>query len=294
MASDRTGRVWEEVRRALGHFAGRAVTRALPEERFAITPTVRLPEISACGLAVPGKREADWALAAMISQCAMPTAALGSGGMDLASLPVVIASNQALGSVAPSIADDCCAISPGAMSAWDLQRDTPEVPNVHEDVVRLTASDQMIAVMTQDAPSVKTVRMLGKSLPGSERGIDWKLSRTQLRAELAPALRVPLRCEKLVSRAGVPIEQAFTAECRQLAETMQVAESDIALLGVFPHVPLAAVKRLSMSHDGNALEVWLDAERIVRAARLATVTIILGRQRSTGRVAQAIRRGANA
>lgn len=290
MGRDRTGLIWDEIRRALGHFVGRAAIHTLPDDRFGIAPIIRQPSLSACDLARPGEREAEWVPAAQVQSCVMPAAVSGGGGMDLASVPVAVGANQALGAEPPQIADNCCAISPGAIEAWDLERGALEMPEIRDGVVRLEVSDHPLAASKCEAPGVHAVQMLTKLPQDRGRQASWTLPQSRQQSDISSAMRVPLRCEKLPGRSGVAPEQAFALECKQLAAANRTEESDVVLLGVFPHVPLAAVKRLSMAHDGRALEVWLDSERIGRAAKLVTVTIILGRQRTTGQVVQTIRR----
>ena len=88
---------------------------------------------------------------------------------------------------------------------------------------------------------------------------------------------------------GVPAADAFAAEWQLLAQKADVAPSDVFLVGVFPQVPVAAVRRLAL--EEGALCLWLKPEALAAAAagkvpRLAT--LIIGRQRSTGKMIQTV------
>ena len=101
--------------------------------------------------------------------------------------------------------------------------------------------------------------------------------------------QIPLKRAGWPVPKGVPAADAFAAEWRLLAQKAGVAPEDVLLVGVFPQVPVAAVRRLAL--EEGALCLWLKPEALAAAAagkapRLAT--LIVGRQRSTGKMIQTV------
>lgn len=289
MASERQGRVWEEVRRALGRLAGRVHTHSFPESEASITAAVRLSQATVFSSPIPGGKEAESQVPATVRGLSPPEALPGGEGVDLASVLTVIGANRALTGSEPAVRHEPCAVGPARVCTWGISQDGPPTSATQSAPVRLEFGTVVAAPMRWAAPTVHALSAPAVALSPPRRGPGpaWKIPPTRVKSSLVSALRVPLICDCL--NPGATGLQALLPERRLLAAASGVLEADTLLIGVFPHVPLGAVQRLSMSPDGRGLEVWLKPEAAGRMAVHKTVTVVLGRQRSTGRILQTVR-----
>lgn len=99
--------------------------------------------------------------------------------------------------------------------------------------------------------------------------------------------RIPLRRRGLQSPVGVPLSTLFAAEHRCLAETAGLPLSDVTLLGVYPAIPIIAVRRLVVEDEGRQLRLWLKPESWWGCPPPRRITLLIGRQSSTGKMLQA-------
>jgi len=97
----------------------------------------------------------------------------------------------------------------------------------------------------------------------------------------------PLLRRGLQSPVGVPLSTLFSAEHRCLAETVGLPLSDVTLLGVYPAIPIIAVRRLVVEDEGRQLRLWLKPESWWGCPPPRRITLLIGRQSSTGKMLQA-------
>lgn len=292
MAADRTGRIWDEVRRALGRVAGRVATHALPEAQAGIAVSVRRSASTKFAEAEPGVQSADWQPFAQVWGLPSPTASAGGGGIDSATVATVIGIDRALTADAAVVAAARCCWEAPPVHSWSLGRDMPGAPVVRGEPMRFGERPTQKPSVTFDAPSVRAWPVVPTTLPKSQQSpAPWQFRPIRVRAGLAPILRAPITCNRLMAPPGSASSAAFAPERQLLAAASGIPEADVALIGVFPHVPLGAVQKLSVTPDGTALQIWVRPEALDRGRSIPTVTVVLGRQRSTSKMLQAVRRG---
>jgi len=116
-------------------------------------------------------------------------------------------------------------------------------------------------------------------LPGARLG--------QARTGEITLSRVPLSRRSLEAPHGVPMSAAFAAEHQRLAETAGLPLADVTLLGVYPAIPIIAVRRLLVEDEGRLLRLWLKPESWWGRPAAHRIMLLVGRQASTGKMLQA-------
>ena len=88
---------------------------------------------------------------------------------------------------------------------------------------------------------------------------------------------------------GVPahVPEAFAAAQRRLAETAHLRMEEVALLGIYPDVPILAVERILVEDEGRQLKLWLKPEVLRGRTGSHRITLLVGQQISTGKMLQA-------
>ena len=129
-------------------------------------------------------------------------------------------------------------------------------------------------------PSLGPARSRGVELPETTARV--------LRGPDAPSTRVR---ERLSAAASLPVRRRSLSFFRLPAESRvgywhelvsQVGKQarELELIGIFPTVPMAGVRRMGLKPEAGRLNLWLD-----RAARGAQVgTMIVARERASGRL----------
>ena len=294
---DGSAGVWEAVPPGAG--AAGLVRRVRELDDAQLAPVLHI--LGSDALDAPacdaGQREGTWTPGACVVSLPPPCAGPGGGGVDLAAVAAVVGLNAALrpeaalvwaspplaaevtihrlevlAARAPAVRDGAVAFAAGA---------------VHTDYARLSLP--AVIRLTSDAPRLPKRPLF----PGPKRGADGGLpfSGVRVRSGMAACAETPLVRVRRAPPPGQRDAQAFAAERRQLARSAQSELDDVMLLGVYPMVPVAAVRRLALDEDGRALSLWLKPEAL--SAALAgreprLVTLIVGRLRSTGRMIQAV------
>ena len=85
----------------------------------------------------------------------------------------------------------------------------------------------------------------------------------------------------------VPEALAFESERRRLAETAGLPAEEVTLLGVYPGVPILAVRRLVVEDEGRRLRLWLKPEALRGKRALRLITLLVGRRVADGKMLQA-------
>ncbi len=293
MAGDRPSRAWEEVRRALGRLIGRAAVRDVSAETRAVRAEVRLSEATEPLTAAPGGREDDWRLQAETLWWPLPDAQDGGAGMDLATVATVVSANRALATEAASVQCPPWRVEGGAALEWHLGSAVLPPPAVWAGEVRYAGAAVRPGLRRIALPGLYSLPVRPVVLERKKRTRGeppWRIRAPRFGAAPGVMARVPITRTSLAPPPGMTTASAFAAERRQLAAANGVAEEDVLLVGLFPQVPLNLVQRLSVVAEGGIrLQIWLKPEALTGSRRQATLaTVILGRQRSTGRVLQTV------
>ena len=296
---DDTAGLWQTVRRALGRLAGTTKVRELSLADLAPAPAVAAPPSLTAFAVGRGAAESLWTPAAQAAQVPLPQAVAGSGKADLspavtlARLDAVLSAGSAFGHYGGPAADGLH----HAPAEFDRPAGTDAGGRVAAvtflagpligAAVRFAPPDT--ARLTVEAPSLARGPIL--RLPGRRAASDdlLRLAGGHVRPGTGMLAQIPMKRVGRPVPKGVSVADAFAAEWQLLAQKAEAAPSDVFLVGVFPQVPVAAVRRLAL--EEGALCLWLKPEALAAAAtgkvpRLAT--LIIGRQRSTGKMIQTV------
>lgn len=286
--------LWQTVRRALGRLVSATSVRELPTG--GLTASFPAPEGLVLRAPAPGTAETRWRPEADVAALAPPQAWAGPGEADLSPVVTVAGLHGTLppasGVVHPAgLPSSACTVH--RLDATDVLRQTPAVQSspmlpglgrVAEPNVRFAAPGN--ARLPIDAPVL--VREPRLRRPGRRSRADDLLQLAGGRVRLGASLiaGVPMVRDRRPAPKGMTATDAYSSERECLARSAGVPPSDVVLLGVFPQVPVAAVRRLALE-EGGALSLWLKPEALAAAAAGKTprlATLIVGRQRSTGRM----------
>lgn len=286
-------KAWEAVRRALGKLAGRVVVREMPPGSAASAVAVRESDALTPLPVAAGGREGSWASVA--ASHALPGPQAASGAREI--LPSATLAGEGNG------AD--FALRPATVSVLPVLRaETSRVTQAGLDwpLTDVCLPEQFFRLPA--APTrVKAVALLGaqKRLGANQVLTGWavrlpKAGKLKIPRPASPTIRwggdsvlerMPLTRRGLAPPPGMPAEEAFAAEHRRLAEAMSLPLGDVRLLGVFPGVPILAVRRILVADDGQSLRLWLKPDVVRARTKLRFITLLVGRQVSSGRMLQA-------
>ena len=262
--------MWEEVRRTLARLFARAGVQDVPAGRMTVGVDVRESDATRPPAVDAGGHEVAWQPRTDAKLLLPPQAQDGGGGADLATVATVIGGNAALSPTDCPVHEVFVGMDGGAVRVWNGPFSGRSVP-VAAPVAVGPVDCRTGALLSGRVESRRDKNVLtlrgGRVIPALGRMAD-----------------VPMTRARLVSDEG------FAAERAHLASVSGVSVDDVALVGVFPRVPLAAVGQLAVGDGGNCLRIWLKSGALGPKAVAGTrsVTIIFGRQRSTGRTLQAV------
>jgi hypothetical protein len=222
------------------------------------------------------------------------TASAGANGADLASVTTIVGVDRALNVNDVLIPAIPCVTTEPPIHSGHLATDAAFGPATFASPIRFGENSVKDPAVSFGSPPVRALSgvwiLPAKPTMGHETKSRLQFA-TRVRDGKAAILRMPMTRERISVPYGTNPALAFTAERAMLAAGAGVPKADVALIGVFPRVPLEAVQRLSVAPGGTALNIWVKPELAGRARPVATVTVVLGRQRSTGKTLQAVRRG---
>lgn len=271
-----TARLWDAIRRKLGGLFAHTVVLSLPPERLALTAPQKVWNFA---LPVePGRQEQCWWPQAALRTCPIPQAQAPPQDSDLATMASVVSGNAAL---RPEVCEtESAALPPRECVVQAVPTDEWRIPPVsaRTEPMRLSggaARPRSVGVI--QTPGLR--RIVGTALCPAKPRLG--------RATNVVLAHVPLRREARPARVGAAAAEAFEPERRRLSASSGVPLEDLLLIGVFPRIPVTAINRIALEADGS-LSVWLRPEALVSPGTLKWLTVILGRQRSTGKMLQAI------
>ena len=297
MPDDQVG-LWPAVRRALSRWVSDTQVQELPVARLIPRPDV-LRSDALAGLA-PALGEPDWRPTAQAAVVPLPETWAGAGGADLTPAVRVVSLNPIFRAEAGVVR--AARLPPLACTIHRLTMTDALAQSlvVDSSSIVLTAGAAVQPSVRFAAPETACLRVEAPALPRGPRlrglgrragPVDpWRPAGVRVRSGASILGDVPLRRARLAVPPGATAAVAFAAERHRLAQAAGVAEDDLVLLGVFPQVPVAAVRRLAFEKS-DTLSLWLKPDALVAAAAGRTprlATLIVGRQRSTGKIIQTV------
>jgi len=248
---------------------------------------VRAAPLDAPPAVLPGGRERDWRPAGALRHLPAPEAQAGTSGG--ASVPVA------------RLAEAGAAFAPPAAR---------QMPVVRAETGRTESADLLLPAFVVRLPDsflalpagpvqVRPAAPLAAPPGGALKG--WEIGPTPCRAlrlTRVPAPRVHRGGDAVMARIsltrrglepppGTSFVQAFAAEGRRLAEAASLPPGDAVLLGVYPGVPILAVSRIVVADEGRSLRLWLKPDVLRGRGGTRLITLLVGRQPSTGKMLQA-------
>ena len=275
-------KAWQAVRRALGRLVSRVGVREVGDDERTIAPEIRPGELT---LPPPRLPLADWQPSAAVRSAPVPSAGTGLRESDLMPSVTLAAGDYALaapGIYAMPAAGVDAARTEGIPLEWPAA-----VIRLPDAFLRLPAAPVQVSAAAL-LPAPQSARLKTMPLKG------WGMEAPPVRALRLPRIPDPrvrwggdsvLR-RMPITRRGRPPEDSAAGQ-RRLAETVQAGPDDVTLLGVYPNIPILAVERMVVEEEGRRLRLWLKPEVLRGRAASHRITLLVGRQISTGKMLQA-------
>lgn len=244
---------------------------------------LRLPKVEA------GAEEGTWSPQSDVRLWALPQAEAGGEGADLATVASVISGNSALRPGSMPVHGPTVTVSGGTVHSWGTREAAVRTPPVHPESVMFSTVLRNAAAVVR-IPNTRPVKVaaLRAAVTGARAGQGGGLL-TLRGGRVRPGPSILANIPLTRRRLSEP-EEDFDRARALLATVGGVPEPDVMLIGVFPQVPLAAVERLALADEGAGLRIWLKPEALGprRTGGPKLVTVVFGRQRSTGKMLQAV------
>ena len=276
-------KAWQAIRRALGRLVSHIGVRRVEDAERTIPAPVLQTE-----LAMPPPQMSPgngWKPEASVCLALVPQA--GTGLRESALLPQV------------TVAQGDYALAPPAFQAMPIaSNETVGVENVLLDwPVGVTHLPESFVRLPSSPVRVGTASLL--PLPKTVPLKAWQMTLppvTQMRLPRQADPRVRWGGDSVLRRMPLTrrgreipahIPEALAAAQRRLAETAHLRAEEVALLGVYPDVPILAVERIIVEDEGRQLKLWLKPEVLRGRTGSHRITLLVGRQISTGKMLQA-------
>ena len=275
--SKEDSKAWQAVRRTLGRLFSRVGVREVGDAERTMTVLVKHG-----ALASPPPQfspRGGWKPSAASALAAVPTAGTGLRESDL--LPRVF------------LASGDYALRPPVMLALPSASATAEVQTLGLDwPVEVTALPESFVRLPSAPVRTQTTALLGRPKTAPLQG--WAIVPPPVRLLRLPRVdepRVRWGGDSVLRRMPLTRRSRLTggghAERRRLAETVHLAPDEVALLGVYPDVPILAVERIVVEDEGRRLKLWLRPEVLRGRSASHRITLLVGRQTATGKMLQA-------
>ena len=286
---------WDAVRRALGKMAGRVVVREMPPDSAASAVAVRTSAALEGLFVVPGGREAGWPPLAASRTLESPLAGPGRRESDLLpSATLAGAGDRTDFALPPATVGRLPVLGAEGSRVTQAGLDWPltdvRLPDTFFALPAAPVRVQALALLPTQKRLGASQSLGGWAVRGPKTG------RVKIPRPSGPTVRwggdsvldrMPLSRRGLVPPPGQTASEAFAGEHRRLAEAMSLPPGDVALLGVFPGVPILAVRRILVEDEGHSLRLWLKSDVVRARTKLRFITLLVGRQVSSGRMLQA-------
>jgi len=281
--------VFENVRRALGKLVSHTKVNRI--DLHAASPVASPGHRNVLEIDVPLNPAAANSLSILVTDhhAGIPHVDPGGGGVDLAAVVTVVSANSALGATSTQVYQvnvDYSHVGAPELSAdlWTVQE---------AEVLSLNTS--MPGGDVYEFPIKRTRTVALGALP-----VDPVIVRAGTRFNFASALRpprvetacsiqraylAPMRRHSSILRRGPGLNME---ERERLAAFGKTEIENIALIGLFRNIPVTAVSRLSVDEEAAELSIWLKPDAISSAAPPKMVTLLIGRDISTGKMIQTV------
>ncbi len=282
-------KAWEAARRALGRLFTHAAVREVPGNRLLPQASMRKSQALEAPPTTPGKSERVWRVAAAVRPSSLSQIAVRVSEQERRPVARLVGGSHAL---APP---ECRAMPvPGASGlriGSERQIGPVEAVRLPDQFVRLPADPlRLWEISLLTLPKTAALGGLRLAKPQGKSLRVPRLPAARLGAARAGELalsQIPLTRRGLEAPRGVLLFQAFAAEHQRLAETAGLPLSDVDLLGVYPAIPIIAVRRLVVEDEGRRLRLWLKPESWWGRPSPRRITLLVGRQISSGKMLQA-------
>jgi hypothetical protein len=285
----RSARAWEAARHALGRLFSRAAVYQVPEDQILPLATVCFSDALTPLIPTPGISENIWRAHAVVQPSSLTQIDVHISSEGSRPQATIVGESHVVAS------PECFAIPALTASALQIRQAGGF------DAVQVVALPHSFIALPKDPLRLMSISVL--SLPKATALGGFSLAKPKGKALIVPrrpaarlgpvrtgevALsRIPLLRRGLQSPVGVPLSTFFSAEHRCLAETAGLPLSDVTLLGVYPAIPIIAVRRLVVEDEGRQLRLWLKPESWWGRPPPRRITLLIGRQSSTGKMLQA-------
>ena len=282
-------KAWEAARHALGRLFSRASVYEVPANQILPQATVHCSNALMPQVLAPGASEHLWRACAAVQPSSLTQieAFVTSKG----SCPEAIVASKSHVVSLPN----CCVMPVFCTSKLQIKQEgclgAVQIVSLPDSFIALPADP--LRLMSASVLSLPKIAALGSFFLAKPKGNPLLIPR-QSPARLGPARigkivlsRVPLLRWGLQAPVGIPLSVLFFAEHLLLAETAGLPLSDVTLLGVYPAIPIIAVRRLVVEDEGRQLRLWLKPESWWGRPAPPRMTLLIGRQASTGKMLQA-------
>jgi hypothetical protein len=302
MMPQSNGTAWEAIRRALARWISTVQVQALVPAETGEPFHVAEENCLVGETCAKGRRESEIAPQADVRTWASPQAEPGGMNADLCAVAVVVGLDAALQPEEMAVYAHPACEKTVATHGLPLGERLENSVTVSETSVSFLLGHIHAMPMRSRETQVASLPISAPDFPHRPR-FPLRLGRREVREDnpvalpvtvrsrMAVTTEIPMRRKRRPVPAGLSFAEAFAAERRDLARASQVDLGDVALLGIYPQVPLAAVGRLGLDENGAELSLWLKQEALAGAAQgkmPRLVTMIVGRVRSTGRMIQTV------
>jgi hypothetical protein len=276
-------KAWQAVRRALGRLVGHVGVRSVADEaRIIPAPVLETSLTMPPPQIAPGQA---WKPESSVCLALVPQAGMGLRESDLLPTVTVAQGDYAL---APPAFQAMPTASAETVGVERILLDWPVgVTHLPESFVRLPSSPVRVGTITLlPLPKTMPLKAWQMTLPPVTRLPMPRLADPRVRWGGDSVLRrMPLT--RHGQGIGVSVPEAFAAAQRRLAETAHLRAEEVALMGIYPNVPILAVERIVVEDEGRRLRLWLKPEVLRGRTGSHRIILLVGRQISTGKMLQA-------
>lgn len=283
------------MRAALGRVFGTVQVRRWEPDAPGVGAGTRVSDATAWDAPQPGMQERDWRLMTDTHLAKPPSAGLGGGGLDAATVPCTASDNAVPQLSARGVGGGPAGVPPPDVASADLEPGAGQPVIVLPVEVGLAGREALEVPVALPLPRVLPADVVlpgGRCVQAARHGRmgvpGFGVPRTA--SSLARAVWVPLVRRRAVLPADADIAESLGAARHALAAACGASVEEVKLIASFPHVPLALVQQMAVSADGEALRLWLRPEALASGAgwTAARVTVVVGRRRATGEPIRAV------
>jgi hypothetical protein len=283
--------ILEKVRRVLGRLCTHTTVHQLPMDDLVASLVV--PPADLLGMPVPsnGLRSGSLRIECAALAAGIPTAPSGGNGVDLAAVTTVVSVDGAFAShpcrthLVP-LPDDYAIVHNCHAPSWVVTSPIMRVA----DVIPAGGVERRLALDAVKATAVTAIPVgrIRPTIPVARRvrdALNRPFPRPAVRSAIAAAYRVPLVKHSSSAMRGAGLQMA---QLVRLADAANIPVDRVALIGIFPNIPVAVVSRMSVEGSAGELRIWLRPGAAGLSGPQKLITLIVGRNTTTGKTIQAV------